>query len=52
MTVTDVNLMFIVPSKKIDLIIYNVIHKLAIVGKRDGLSYSHLKGLSIKSSDL
>jgi len=52
----DVNLMFIVPSKKVDLIIYNVMHKLDIVGDGDGLSYSypisHLKGLSIKSSDL
>ena len=53
---TDVNLMFIVPSKKVDDIIYAVMHKLDIVGKGDGLSYSypisHLKGLTIKSADL
>ena len=52
----DVNLMFIVPSKKVDEIIYSVMHKLDIVGKGDGLSYSypisHLKGLTIRSSDL
>lgn len=53
---TDVNLMFIVPTKKVDDIIYAVIHKLDIVGRGDGLSYSypisHLKGLTIKSTDL
>lgn len=53
---SDVNLMFIVPSKKVDDIIYSIMHKLDIVGKGDGLSYSypisHLKGLTIKSSDL
>lgn len=53
---TDVNLMFIVPSKKVDAIIHNVIHKLDIIGKGDGLSYSypvsHLKGLTMMGSDL
>ncbi len=53
---TDVNLMFIVPTKKVDAIILSVIHKLDIVGRGDGISYSypisHLKGLTIKSSDL
>ncbi|MCK4875562.1 MAG: DUF1538 domain-containing protein, partial [Sulfurimonas sp.] len=53
---TDVNLMFVVPSKKVDDIIYAVMHKLDIVGKGDGLSYSypisHLKGLTIKRADL
>jgi nitrogen regulatory protein PII len=53
---TDVNLMFIVPTKRVDAIILSVIHKLDIVGKGDGISYSypisHLKGLTIKSSDL
>jgi nitrogen regulatory protein PII len=53
---TDVNLMFIVPSKKVDDIILAVMHKLDIVGKGDGISYSypisHLKGLTIKNSDL
>jgi nitrogen regulatory protein PII len=53
---TDINLMFIVPSKKVDAIIHNVIHKLDIIGKGDGLSYSypvsHLKGLTMMGSDL
>ena len=53
---TDVNLMFIVPTKRVDGIILSVIHKLDIVGRGDGISYSypisHLKGLTIKSSDL
>jgi len=53
---TDVNLMFIVPSKKVNDIIYAVMHKLDIVGRGDGLSYSypisHLKGLTIKRTDL
>ncbi|WP_324171821.1 DUF1538 domain-containing protein [Sulfurimonas sp.] len=53
---TDVNLMFIVPSKKVDGIILAVMRKLDIVGKGDGLSYSypvsHLKGLTLKSTDL
>ncbi|PHQ65806.1 MAG: permease [Sulfurimonas sp.] len=53
---TDVNLMFIVPTKKVDNIIFSVMHKLDIVGRGDGISYSypisHLKGLTIKSSDL
>jgi len=53
---TDVNLMFIVPTKKVDNIILAVMHKLDIVGRGDGISYSypisHLKGLTLKSSDL
>ncbi|NOR58700.1 MAG: DUF1538 domain-containing protein, partial [Sulfurimonas sp.] len=53
---TDVNLMFIVPTKKVDNIIFSVMHKLDIVGRGDGISYSypisHLKGLTLKSSDL
>ncbi|WP_321779510.1 DUF1538 domain-containing protein [Sulfurimonas sp.] len=53
---TDVNLMFVVPSKKVDAIILAVMRKLDIVGKGDGVSYSypvsHLKGLTLKSSDL
>ncbi len=55
-TNTDVNLMFIVPSKKVNDIIYSVMHKLDIVGEGAGISYSypisHLKGLTLKSSDL
>jgi nitrogen regulatory protein PII len=53
---TDVNLMFIVPSKKVDSIIHKVMHDLDIVGEGDGISYSypvsHLKGVTLKSSDL
>ncbi len=53
---TDVNLMFIVPTKKVDAIILAVMRKLDIVGKGDGISYSypisHLKGLTLKSVDL
>nr|WP_321267329.1 DUF1538 domain-containing protein [uncultured Sulfurimonas sp.] len=53
---TDVNLMFIVPTKKVDDIIFNIMHKLDIIGHGDGISYSypisHLKGLTLKSSDL
>ncbi|EDZ62827.1 membrane protein containing DUF1538 [Sulfurimonas gotlandica GD1] len=53
---TDVNLMFIVPTKKVDNIIFSIMHKLDIVGRGDGISYSypisHLKGLTLKSSDL
>jgi len=53
---TDVNLMFIVPTKKVDDIIYSVMHKLDFIGNEDGISYSypisHLKGLTMKSSDL
>ena len=53
---TDVNLMFIVPSKKVDSIIYKVMHDLDIVGDGEGISYSypvsHLKGITLKSSDL
>lgn len=53
---TDVNLMFIVPTKKADKLIYKVMHELDIVGEGDGIAYSyplsHLKGITLKSSDL
>ncbi|MBU1658161.1 DUF1538 domain-containing protein [bacterium] len=53
---TDVNLMFIVPTKKVDHLIYTVMHNLDIVGNGAGLSYSypisHLKGLTLNSKDL
>ena len=53
---TDVNLMLIVPTRKVDAIIYGVMHSLDIVGEGEGISYSypvsHLKGLSLKTSDL
>lgn len=53
---TDTNLMLIVPTKKVDDIIYKVMHDLDIIGNGEGISYSypvsHLKGLTLKSSDL
>jgi nitrogen regulatory protein PII len=53
---TDVNLMFVVPTKKVDNIIKSVMHKMDIVDLGDGIAYSypitHLKGLTLKSSDL
>ncbi len=53
---TDANLMLIVPTKQVDDIIYNVMHKLDIVGDGDGIAYSypisHLKGLTMKSCDI
>jgi len=53
---TDFNLMFIVPTKKVNKIIRNIIHKLDIVGDGEGISYSYpinnLKGLTLKESDL
>jgi hypothetical protein len=53
---TDVNLMFIVPTRKVEAIIRNVMDKLDIVGEGAGIAYSHpienLKGISLKSEDL
>lgn len=53
---THVNLMFIVPNKKVDSIVSKVINGLDIVGSGNGLSYSypitHLKGLRLRSEDL
>jgi nitrogen regulatory protein PII len=53
---TDLNLMLIVPTKKVNKIIRNVIHKLDMVGEGEGISYSYpinnLKGLTLKESDL
>lgn len=53
---TDLNLMFIVPTKKVNSIIHSVMHKLDIVGEGEGIAYSYpihnLKGLTISSHDL
>ncbi|MFT7003373.1 MAG: nitrogen regulatory protein PII [Sulfurimonas sp.] len=53
---TDVNLMFVVPTKKVDNIIKSVMQKMDIVDLGDGIAYSypisHLKGLTLKSTDL
>ena len=53
---TDSNLMFIVPTKKVEKIIHTVLHDLDITGAGEGISYSYpinnLKGLTLKSSDI
>ena len=53
---TDANLMFITPTKNVDRIIRAIMDKLDITGEGDGIAYSfpisHLKGLTLKSSDL
>ncbi len=53
---TDVNVMFIVPTRKVESIIRNVMDKLDIVGEGAGIAYSHpienLKGISMRSEDL
>ncbi len=53
---TDSNLMFITPTKKVNHIIKTIINDLDITGEGEGISYSypitHLKGLTLKSSDL
>lgn len=52
----DMNLMFIVPTKKVNDIIYRVMHDLDIVGQGEGIVYAYplstLKGLSLKSEDI
>ncbi len=52
----NLNLMFIIPTKKVEHIIKTVIEKLDILQNGKGIVYSypieHLKGLSLKSSDL
>ncbi len=53
---TDANLMFITPTKNVERIIRSIMDKLDITGEGDGIAYSfpitHLKGLTLKSSDL
>ncbi len=53
---THSNLMFIVPSNKVDKIVSKIMNGLDIVGEGDGLSFSypvtHLKGLRLRSQDL
>ncbi len=53
---TDANLMFIVPTRKVEGIIKNVMDKLDIVGNGEGIAFSypitHLKGLSMKRDHL
>ncbi len=53
---TDANLMFIVPTRKVEGIIKNVMDKLDIVDGGEGIAFSypitHLKGLSMKRDHL
>jgi len=53
---TDLNIMFIVPTKKVESIIRNVMDKLDLVGEGKGIVYSHLienlKGISLRKEDL
>jgi nitrogen regulatory protein PII len=53
---TDSNLMFITPTKKVEKIIQSIMHTLKLTRGGDGIAYSypitHLKGLTLKSSDL
>jgi len=53
---TDSNLMFIVPTKKVENIIQTIMTDLDITGVGAGISYSYpidnLKGLTLKTSDL
>jgi len=53
---TDVDLMFLLPSTKVDHLIQHVMHELDIIGGAEGIAFaypvSHLKGLSLKSEDL
>jgi nitrogen regulatory protein PII len=53
---TDANLMFITPTKNVDRIIRNIMDELDITGDGSGIAFSypisHLKGLTLKSSDL
>ncbi len=53
---TDVNLMFIVLSKKVDKIVQKIMLELDIVGESSGIIYSqpisHLKGITMSIDDL
>jgi len=53
---TDSNLMFIIPTKKVDDIIHSIMHDLDVTCKGAGITFSYpihnLKGLTLKSSDL
>ncbi|MEA3373371.1 MAG: DUF1538 domain-containing protein [Campylobacterota bacterium] len=53
---TDVDLMFLLPTSKVDELIQHVMHELDITGEGEGIAFaypvSHLKGLSLKSEHL
>jgi nitrogen regulatory protein PII len=52
----DSSLVFITKTKKVDIIIEEIINKLDITSKGSGLTFaypvSHIKGLRLKLSDL
>jgi nitrogen regulatory protein PII len=53
---TDVTLMFILPTKKVDEVIQHVMHELDITGTGEGIAYAypvtHIKGISMKKEHL
>lgn len=53
---TDVNLMFIILSKRVDKMVHKIMLELDIVGEGEGIVYSqpisHLKGLTLTIDDL
>jgi len=53
---TDAVLMFILPTKKVDGLIRQVMHELDITGSGEGIAYaypiSHIKGISLKKEHL
>ena len=53
---TDLNLMFIFPTKRVDKVISTVMKELDIVGEGEGIVFSypitHMKGLSLKSEHI
>jgi len=53
---TDLNLMFIFPTKRVDTVISTVMKELDIVGEGEGIVFAypitHIKGLSLKSEHI
>jgi len=53
---TDANLMFLIPSAKVDDVIKYVMHELDIVGNGDGIAFAypitHLKGISLRTEHI
>jgi nitrogen regulatory protein PII len=53
---TDANLMFLIPSTKVDDVIKYVMHELDIIGDGDGIAFAypvtHLKGISLRTEHI
>jgi len=53
---TDANLMFLIPSAKVDDVIRYVMHELDIVGNGEGIAFAypitHLKGISLRTEHI